>query len=119
MSNKKRRVKGPKPKRKEKISKLSFLEIVKINIAKLYSKEQAESFVSNKNLMGCETYNDNVQRGLINRVIINKLLVFRAHHKVRVTDVIYCLPPDGDNESWMTVFKTVILPFLKDNKIEL
>jgi len=86
---------------------------------KVYSKEQAASFMDNMAKVECGNYNDNVQRGLINRMLINKLLVFRAHNNVRVTDVIYCLPPDGDNESWMNVFKMVILPFFKEHKIQL
>jgi len=97
----------------------SMLDIIKLNIATNYTKAAAEQFVSNPVFVGCEAYDDTVQRGLANRVLIRKLLAFRAKSNVKVVDAIYCLIPDGDNESWMNVFKLVILPFLKENNVQL
>ena len=96
-----------------------FMDIVKANVTELYCAEEADNLIKSPELVGCVKYSPQVQRGLVNRVLINKLLIFRATHKVSVVDVIYCLLPDGDNEAWMNVFKLVVLPFLKQNKVKL
>ena len=96
-----------------------ILDVVYINIKEAYSKEEADAFISNKELSGIETCGNEIQRGLANRVLISKLLAFRAKSDVKVVDVIFCLIPDGDNESWLRVFKLVILPFLKENNVKL
>jgi len=98
---------------------LSLLEAVYSNIDKEYSPFMADMFMKNPEFSNYKQYDDKTQRGLVNRVLISKLLVFRASSDVKVVEIIYCLIPDGDNESWMNVFKLVILPFLKENKVSL
>jgi len=100
-------------------NKTPLLEVIRDNIKELYSEEAANAFMCNKELRNYTKYTDSVQRGLANRVLISKLLIFRATSKVKVVDAIYCLIPDGDNEAWMNIFKIVIIPFLKENKIKL
>jgi hypothetical protein len=98
---------------------ISLFELVCININKTYSKEAAVSFAKDPCFKGCDKCEDNVQRGLINRVMINKLFIFRAYNDTSVVDIIYCLLPDGDNESWMNVFKIAVLPFLAKHQVKL
>ncbi|MDQ6990808.1 MAG: hypothetical protein Q9M11_03650 [Mariprofundaceae bacterium] len=96
-----------------------ILDVIYANIKNTYSEAAADAFRANPVFSTANDYSDAVQRGLANRVLINKLLVFRATSKVPVVDAIYCLIPDGNNEDWMNVFKMVILPFLKENKVML
>jgi len=98
---------------------LNFLDAVLLNIRESYSNDEALSFSKNGELSKCGEAEDRVQRGLVNRVLIRKMLVHRATHKVSVVDAIFCLAPDGDASSWLTVFKEVILPFIRTNKIRL
>jgi len=90
-----------------------------MNIEKGYSKKQADKFKNNILLNDIESYDNNYQRGVISRVLVNKLLAHRSKHDDIVTDAIYCLIPDGTNSTWMNVLKVVIIPFLKENKVEL
>jgi len=98
---------------------MGFLDSVLLNIRESYSGDEAAAFESNPELRNCKDSEDAVQRGLVNRVLIRKMLIHRAKFKVSVVDAIYCLAPDGDTSSWLTVFKEVILPFIRTNKIKL
>lgn len=98
---------------------LNLIDAVTLNIRAVYSEEEADNFYATKDLASVINEPDEVQRGIINRVLIRKLLVHRADHEVSVVDPIFCLIPDGDNGSWMNVFKLVILPFLKSNQVKL
>jgi len=98
---------------------VGVVDAVALNIADGYSQEAADAFLSNPDF---QDYNDNtqeVQRGLVNRVLVRKLLVHRADNPESVVDIILCLVPDGDVESWMTVFKIAVLPYLKANNVRL
>jgi len=98
---------------------VGVVDAIALNIADGYSQEAADAFLSNPDF---QDYNDNtqeVQRGLVNRVLVRKLLVHRADSPEPVVDIILCLVPDGDVESWMTVFKIAVLPYLKANNVRL
>ncbi len=96
-----------------------IIDTVYINLKELYSKEQADSFISNKEFNNIHDMDNAMQRGLVNRVLISKLLIYRSKNDVSVNDAIYCLVPDGTDTTWMNVLKLVIIPFLKKNNIPL
>lgn len=96
-----------------------LLHTVYVNIKEVYGPRYADVFMSNPEFKNYASYSDDLQRALANRVLINKLLVFRGKNSVPVTNVIYCLIPDGDNDTWMKAFKQIVLPFLVSNKVKL
>ena len=101
------------------LSSLSLMDALLINIRESYSVEQAEAFVSHSEFNNYEYMQDNDQLLLITRVLVRQLLHFRVTSGVPVVDIIYCIHPDNDPESWMNVFKEAVLPFIVHNKVNL
>lgn len=100
-------------------TEIPLVTAVLANVREVYSEEAANSLANNPILRGWEEHPNEIQRGLINRILVRKLLAYRARHHNGVVDVVLCLAPDGDDSSWMNVFKIAVLPFLKANKVQI
>ena len=101
------------------IGGVCVVDAIALNIADQYTDEAAADFLRNADFQDYKSNTDEVQRGLVNRVLVRKLLAHRADNPEPVVDIVLCLVPDGDVESWMTVFKIAVLPYLKANNVRL
>ena len=96
---------------------MDMVFIVNLHLKETVSAEAAEAFLSNPMIMSVADATTGVQRIVVNRYFVNKLLIFRSQNEVPIIDVMPLLVNDGPIEDWFTLFKLFIAPFLKNNSI--
>jgi len=93
-----------------------LLEVTKIMVRKC-GKLGASYFRTNPEILIIEELNPASQRIIINRVLNQALLLFRAHNNINISEVMIYLINDGLNDEWLSLMEDVVLPFFAEHNI--
>lgn len=84
------------------------------NTISIYAKE---TFLGTPIIQRAKAFPSPLQRNIVNQYFISLLLSWRSKNEVPVFNMLSMLCNDGDDENWMRIFGTIVLPFLRDNSI--
>jgi len=87
------------------------------NVKEYYSEKVAKDIITHPSLAGYDKMDNHSQRLLVNRILSRALFKFRANNNVSVCNVVSCLVPDGDPDSWMNIMKLAVIPFMRKHKV--
>lgn len=96
---------------------LDLVDIVGRFLNDFVSEEAKNNFLSDININTVKLATAGVQRVSINRYFTTKFLVFKARTGVPVMDMLLYLINDGDTEDWVELFRTFVLPFIKQHNV--
>ena len=95
----------------------NLVELVVLHLNALEGTKEANVFMANPSIANVYKLNPNSQRVIINKFLLNRLLIFRTISKEPVTDIITLLANDGITEDWITLMKEFVLPFIAKNEV--
>lgn len=96
---------------------INMVDHVYIVLKDMISESAANKFFNSLDIVTIYDLSTTVQRHFINRYFIRLLLSSRFTHNVNVLMPINYLVYDGYVEDWFTLFKTYIVPFIKESKL--
>ena len=95
----------------------NLVDLIVLHLNALKATKEANVFMSNPSIANVYKLNPNSQRVIINKFLLNRLLIFRTISKESVTDIITLLANDGITEDWITLMKEFVLPFIAKNEV--
>ena len=95
----------------------NLVDLVVLHLNALEATKEANVFMANPSIANVYKLNPNSQRVIINKFLLNRLLIFRTISKESVTDIITLLANDGITEDWITLMKEFVLPFIAKNEV--
>ena len=98
---------------------LDLITIIRVNIDALANgnDEHGKAFLRIPDIKYHIKANPVAQRLVINRVLVNKLLVWRSENDKTINNVLPFIANDGYLEDWVTLLKEIVLPFCVENSV--
>jgi len=104
--------------RPREVGDLDLVTLVRINIDSIAGNEEhGKAFLNIPDIKFCMKANPVAQRMIINRVLVNKLLIFRSENEKSINGVLPFIANDGYLEDWVTLLKEIVLPFCIENSV--